>query len=119
MFVLSSMRWPYRTAVVSGTGVVLREFQMSQGVPLDTDYIALGAIPVPGGFLQTMVDPRSDRRRLVLMDSLGTVLSLTEIETAFGAVASSPNGRFVLALRRTDYIELVTYKVLGSAERGR
>lgn len=113
--VCSSMAWPFKTSLITNSGEVTPLLQPDSALlaEADTGWIGLAAIPILHGFVQTLADPRSDRRVIILFDSNGHILSLSRVETALGLVAAAPSGRVLIALRRTDYDELVTYEVLG------
>jgi hypothetical protein len=70
-----------------------------------------------GHFLQTLFDPRSDYRLLVLYDSEGRVQRERVVQTAIGIMAAAPTEPLVIALRRTDRTEVVTYRVLVKGGR--
>jgi hypothetical protein len=64
----------------------------------------------PGrGFLQTLTDLSSDHRVFVRFDPEGVPRRSTVTEAAMGFVYSNPTQHTLLALRRTDRQELVTY----------
>lgn len=75
-------------------------------------WVGLGVFPVyDGGFLQILADPRSDRRRLVMYDRLGTGRRVTTLRAAFGGLGVDHTGRWLATVLRTDSLEVVVYRV--------
>jgi hypothetical protein len=62
-----------------------------------------------GRFIQTLFDPQTDSRRLILYDSAGRVVKSVSVEAAMGIMAASVRQPVVVALRTTDRIEAVVY----------
>lgn len=114
--VVSSIVPPFRTAHIDCAGRVQVRFQAEPDSASERGaWVGLRALQLERGYLQVLADPRGDRRFLVAFDQTGSVLRGRSLDVAFGLLASSPNGKYVLALRRTDVDEVVTYRVLGRA----
>jgi hypothetical protein len=114
--VVSSLAHPFRSAHIDCAGrvQVLLEAE-ADATPARQAWVGLRALQLEEGYLQVLADPRSDRRRLVAFDRRGRVVRGVDLDVAFGLMASSPDGKFVLAYRRTDVDEVVRYRVLGVA----
>jgi len=110
------MVWPFEWVALDTTGRVTlraRAIAITSGRSLDTtfvEWVGLPVVPLDRGFLQTLADPRSDRRILVLFGKHGQVLRQTGFGVPFGILAALPERRLLLALRRTDLTEIVTYR---------
>ena len=86
----SSMNWPFEwaaldtagNATLSGQGVE----RTVEGLADTTlvDWVGLPVVQLDSGFLQTLADPRSDHRWLLLYDRDGRVVSRTALQVAFG-----------------------------------
>ena len=85
---VSSMLWPFRTTLVAGDGQVTATFDAQSAADTTSrEWIALPPVGIVGGFMQTLANPRSDRRLIILMNQRGKVLRGTEINTALGTWA--------------------------------
>jgi hypothetical protein len=73
-------------------------------------WIGLGVLPLDTGYVLTVADPRSDERRIVLFDLEGRPVRTTSVRASWGAVAAIPKEHQLLAVRRTNVLELVVYK---------
>jgi len=112
--VASSMLPPFRSAHVDCAGRVGGRFQAgASSAWAHGTSVGLRALELETGYLQVIADPRSDWRRLVVFDTTGRVLRGRDLNVAFGLLAGSPDGKRLIALRRTDVDEIVTYFVLG------
>jgi hypothetical protein len=114
---LTSIRWPYQWRVVrTGEGRVSRRRIAVSGVvgrasaEFPTNWSGLPVFPLDSGFVRVVADPRSDARILVLLDSLGAEIRRSRMDVAFGIVATNPSAKLLLATRRTDKYELVTFR---------
>jgi len=113
---LASMNWPFEWVALDSTGhVILRAQAVDRTGDQSSDtllvaWVGLPVVQLDSGFLQTIADPRSDRRILVRYDSEGRVRSRAEITMAFGVLSARPEQRLLLALRRSDRTELVLYR---------
>ena len=122
--VLSSLRVPFTWTSVSWAG---RE--MITGRPFSGDTVVtagshssmssrlfgMATHAVGDGFLQVLADPRSDLRVLQSYDARGRTLKQTAIAVSLGILDFEPTRSRVLALRRTNTSELVTYSLHRSA----
>lgn len=109
---VSSMDPPFRSAHVDCLGRIGARLQLDpDSVPARRGWIGLRVVEFQGGYLQVIADPRSDRRLLVAFDTRGRALRGRQLNVAFGFLASSPDRKHVIALRRTDVDEVVTYAV--------
>jgi len=112
--VASSMAPPFRSAHVDCTGHVSVRFRAeAPSASAPGIWVGLRTLELENCYLQVLADPRSDRRRLLAFSTDGRVLRERDLNVAFGLLASSPDGRRLLALRRTDVDEVVRYSVLG------
>lgn len=71
--------------------------------------MSLSTLRLDGGFLQNLVDLRSDARVLILYDAQGKVRRHTTMDVPMGFVASVPGEHLLLAIRRVGGVELVGY----------
>jgi hypothetical protein len=115
--IVASLWWnPYETLVMDTKGEVQQRFMPSpeglvpQGISDSSLFLALPALPLDRGFLQTYVDLRSDRRILVLFDSDGSERRRTTLTVPIGYVASLPASKQLLAIRRVVGTEVVVYE---------
>jgi hypothetical protein len=113
-FVLSSMRFPFAAVRIDQAGLRVGVLE-GRSAATTRDWIGLRVVQLRGGFLQTIADPASDRRILLSFGLSGELMSRKEIDVAMGFLAASPNGNLAVALRRTDFDEIVTYRERGSA----
>ncbi len=75
------------------------------------EWVSTGVFTLDYGFfLQVLSDLESDRRHLVIYDDEGLFITRAEIDVPFGVLDTDPDERRLLAVRRTDSVELVTYK---------
>ena len=72
-------------------------------------WIGTGVFALDSGFVQVLADLASDRRDLVFYDSSGTFKRRRVIDVPFGILDTAPDRRQLLALRRTDRVEILTY----------
>jgi hypothetical protein len=116
-FIIASFRWPFTWVLLDSLGAVSKlsgplaggSPEISEGPSDLREWIGLPVVALDRGFAQTLSDPRSDHRLLVLYDQAGRAIRHSQIEVPLGLLASSPEGRLLVALRRTDRLELVTY----------
>lgn len=123
--ILSSLQWPFAWMSVDARGLkttaaepagdwthTVTSGKFSGPAIQDSirGWVGLSTVKLDQGFLQTLADPRSDRRVFVLYDNNGHVVRATSVDVAMAAVASEPRARLLLFLRRTDRLELVVYR---------
>lgn len=113
--IISSIDPPFFSVLVGDSGGARLFLQAETRETGSSRWVGLRSLRVAPGFIQTLSDPRTDNRRLVLFDSEGTYVRSRDLDVALGFLASSPNGRYLVALRRTDVDEIVTYRVHGDA----
>lgn len=71
--------------------------------------VALPALALDRGFVQTFADLRSDRRDLVLFDENGNEVRRTSVDAPIGFVARAPSNVLV-AVRQAGVTEVVLYR---------
>jgi len=74
------------------------------------NWVSTGVVDLSQGFLQVIADLSSDRRLLLLFSSEQEPIRSREIRLPFGLLAARPADSTILALRRTDRLELVRYR---------
>ena len=109
---VSSRRFPFSWSLGddagSGAAVAGRIPAADAGL-YEGAWLGAGVFALDAGFLQVLADLESDRRHLILYDASGARVRRYEMDVAFGILATSPGSRRLLAVRRTDRVELVTY----------
>ena len=119
-FVLSRIDWPFDWTLISiagQTGEKGRPFATDFVMTLQDDtasvsrWLALPTHWIGDGFLQIIADPRSDARALVRYDQRGNTLSTRLIDVSLGLLDFDFASERLLALRRTNGLELVTYRL--------
>ena len=73
-------------------------------------WVATGVFALDIGFVQVLADLASDRRHLVIYDPSGAFTRRRVIDVPFGILDTAPSRRQLLALRRTDRVEVLTYE---------
>ena len=120
--VISALHWPFHWLWLAADGrVVARTNAGSMGGALsDAErWFGLPVIALGASLVQTIANPGSDQRRLVVYRRDGSLVRVVGLNTAMGLMASSPDGRLAVAARRTDALEIVVYRWVGpSPERG-
>jgi hypothetical protein len=89
----------------------------TQGDSMLGQWISLPTLPLDCGFLQTISDLRSDRRRLVLYDDGGNLLRESLIVVPLGFVDVVGEDQRLIAARSTTITELVGYRWKWTAQR--
>jgi len=114
---IASLWWPpfesYIVGEAKGSTMRLRPRPSARSSDTDSSnslLIARMALPIEHGFLQVLVDLKSDWRELVLFDDKGAELRRASINVAMGYVASAPERRELLAVRRGNQVEAVVYQ---------
>jgi len=113
--VLSSMVWPFRwlsldrqgKAIVTGAFEQVRALEERRSL---AEWVGLPVLPIDSGYVQTLADPRSDARVLVLYKPDGALRRQRQLLGPIGLVASNILSRRVVALRRSDRLELIMYQ---------
>lgn len=82
-------------------------------------WVGTGVFALDSGFVQVLADLASDRRHLVIYDSSGAFQRRRVIDVPFGILDTAPNRRQLLALRRTDRVEILTYEWTWEPHRAR
>lgn len=82
-------------------------------------WIGTGVFALDSGFVQVLADLASDRRHLVVYDSSGAFRRRRVIDVPFGILDTAPDRRQLLALRRTDRVEILTYEWTWQPHRAR
>lgn len=73
-------------------------------------WVALAVHALDDGFVRTFSDLRSDRRVLAIYDSEGRLVRTSLLDVPMAVLATVPDKRLMLAARRTDRLEIVTYQ---------
>jgi hypothetical protein len=105
----TALGYPFETAFVECSGSVRK---LDNGPPFSPNdsWIALGTVPIPGGFVTTYSDLASNYRRLRRRDEHGRFVQETVLEVPLGLVGSvGPNS--IIGVRRTDLLEVVIYEI--------
>lgn len=82
-------------------------------------WVGTGVFALDSGFVQVLADLASDRRHLVIYDSSGAFKRRRVIDVPFGILDAAPDRRQLLALRRTDRVEILTYEWTWQPRRAR
>ena len=82
-------------------------------------WVGTGVFALDSGFVQVLADLASDRRHLVFYDSSGAFRRRRVIDVPFGILDTAPDRRQLLALRRTDRVEILTYEWTWQPHRAR
>ncbi len=82
-------------------------------------WVGTGVFALDSGFVQVLADLASDRRHLVIYDSSGAFTRRRVIDVPFGILDTSPYRRQLLAVRRTDRVEILTYEWTWQPPRAR
>lgn len=94
---------------VSSSGFAAPPLPMRDGSELPL-WLALSIHPLDEGYIRTFADLRSDLRVLATYDAEGRLLRRSVIAVPIGILATVPERRVLLAARRTDRLEVVTYR---------
>lgn len=82
----------------------------SPGTNVPETVVSLPTLFLGDMYLQTISDLRSDRRTLILYDKQGNLLRSFSFDVAIGFAATRPSSNTLVAVRRTDHLELVGYR---------
>jgi hypothetical protein len=77
---------------------------------IDDRWVGLATLHLDRGFLQVLADRGGERRAFAVYDSTGVLRRVTLVDAFIGFLDSDPASRRLLALRRTDRVELVVYE---------
>ena len=115
---LSAMRWPFQWDALDSLGHVVasgRPFSHDSVLadwpraPRRVNLVGLTTLDLGEGYLQLIADPRSDLRLLALYAEDGRIARTSVLQTPFGLLAANPSSHTLLALRRSDEVEVVVY----------
>ena len=73
-------------------------------------WMALPVVALDKGFVQTLVQPVSDRRLLLLYDDFARFVRASHPPVSFGVLAASDRASLLVASRRREMQELVLYR---------
>ena len=120
--IVSSRRFPFAWATAADGG----DRPAAGRVPAGNEsyygsnpWIGTGVFALDSGFVQVLADLASDRRDLVFYDSSGAFKRRRVIDVPFGILDTAPDRLQLLALRRTDRVEILTYEWTWQPHRAR
>ncbi|WP_419940997.1 hypothetical protein [Candidatus Palauibacter sp.] len=111
--VATSRFFPFPWTATGGAGGRVVSGRVPGGNELFYAYgtwMGTGVFELDSGFVQILADLGSDRRHLLIYDSLGAFKRRRVIDVPFGILDTVPDRQELLALRRTDRVEIVTYR---------
>lgn len=76
----------------------------------DRSWVSLAMLPLDRGYLRVFSDLRSDLRLMALYDDEGRFVRALPVSVPLGTLASIPEQRLLLMVRRTNEVELVGYR---------
>lgn len=118
--ILSSLKAPYEWVSISTDGVPLmrgRPFMTDTTVASGSDFrasagfLGMSTHHIDSGYVQLLADPKSDLRVIVVYATNAEVTRRTTLDVPIGILDFQPTTKRLLALRRTDELELVTYRL--------
>ena len=110
--IVSSRSFPFSWATVGEDG----RGRVTGRVPIGNEpfymgaWIGAGVFALDSGFVQILADLGSDRRHLLIYDAAGAFKRRRVIDVPFGILDTAPDRGELLALRRTDRLEILTYQ---------
>lgn len=114
---ITALVYPFEWRDSGSTGVVVgHPFDSDTSVSFEAKTVAartlrsLSAQRLDHGYLQTLSDPTSDLRLLVVYDDLGRRVSAATIEAPLGIVGTSPPRHELLAVRTLGAAEVAIYR---------
>jgi len=114
--IVTSRFYPFQNAVIDRNGTVVLTFSPQLLGPESTDsldsWLSLVSGPTIGlerGYLQTLSDPSSLRRLLVVYDSHGRTIRVNQRELPLSFVTRLPETATVLSVQRLARQEIVAY----------
>ena len=117
--IIASLRWPFSWVVIDKLGR-----RINAGYPFERDSVlttapdtlhaamllGLAVQALDTGFIQVLSDPWSSTRAFAIYDQAGRVSRVAIVRTSLGVLATLPAQRRLMMLRRTDVLEVVTYR---------
>jgi hypothetical protein len=82
---------------------------LTDGSPGSSYLVGMHLHQLDHAYLLGIADTRSDIRRFVLFDSTGHIMRASRVDASIGFLHALPEKHLLLALRRTDRLELVVY----------
>ena len=73
-------------------------------------WVSLRLVLLDGAFLQIIADPRSDQRRLILLDERGQLIRTSVLDVAMGMLDANREKKVLIAVRNVGHRELVYYR---------
>ncbi len=113
---LTETAYPFRTLRFHhGTAVVVAfdptyELAAAARRELLSGWRSLRLVALDGAFLQVLVDPRSDRRRVLLLDGRGRLVRERQMDVAIGFLDAHSPTRILIAVRNVGRSEIVYYR---------
>lgn len=120
--IVSSRHFPFAWSTAAGGGdrtVAGRIPTGNETYYASDPWVGTGVFALDSGFVQVLADLASDRRHLVFYDSSGAFKRRRLIDVPFGILDTAPDRRQLLALRRTDRVEILTYEWTWQPHRAR
>lgn len=117
--VLASLHVPQDILVFDSLGTQKRAHRWAPTGIADsaTAWVGLGALSIGPHLMLAAADLASDRRRFTILDEKGRAVRDLSLDVSLGFLASNAARRELLALRRTDRLELVIYRWQWQAPR--
>lgn len=118
--VFSTLKAPFAWRSVAPTGRIEshgRPFRADTTIKMASDSAGISELfgtpvrAIDAGFIQLLSDPRSDLRVLVTYAPNGRANKVSAIKLSLGLLDFEPTANRLLALRRTDMAEIVTYSL--------
>ena len=111
--VATSRFFPFAWSAISESSAPAASGRVPDGNDLfytNDPWVGLGVFALDSGFVQILADLASDRRHLLVYDPSGSFKRRTEIDVPFGILDTLLDGQELLALRRTDRLEILIYR---------
>lgn len=117
-FIVSSRLYPFHNYLLNDKGKLTTRFAptfslkapRTVGDSAPQRLIALSTLRLESGFLQTLADPRTLSRWLVIYARSGAMIRATALDAPIGFIASYPAQGVVLAIRQLEHQEIVLYR---------
>ncbi len=113
---ITEIGFPYRTLHLTSQGGVRIALdpaaQLTPQVRADvlTGWESLRVLPLDDWFIQVLADPRSDRRRILVLDAGGHIVRSTLLDVAIGVMDAEQRRKRLIVLRNVGRSELVYYR---------
>ena len=115
---VSSRFFPFTVFVLDSAGTVRSKFSPTLALPMRPDsardlrarLVSMSTVRLDRGYLQTLSDPFSLGRVLVVYDDSGNTVRATKIDVPMSVVASYPADRRLFAVRALETQEVVAYR---------